>query len=123
MSHCPAAQAGHGTGSGRRTIPTDQITALKPRPDRGLENLTQPLVAQHQPGLALRRLSIDSLGDLAVSAAHADQPPDTNSSPWATGGSSSVSTPAVPLRPGVTVIARMIALSPPFATASCARRF
>ena len=52
--------------------PDNQIAALKSRPDRRFEHLTEPLVAQHQPRLALRRLSIDSLGDLAVSAAHAD---------------------------------------------------
>ena len=73
MSHSPAAHAGHGTGSGRRTIPTTRSPALKARAGRCLEHLAQTLVADDQLALARRRLAVSALGDLTVGAAHAHQ--------------------------------------------------
>jgi len=50
MSHSPAAHAGHGTGSGRRTIPTTRSPRAKPDP--GGASSTSPRLSWPMTSLA-----------------------------------------------------------------------
>ncbi len=66
------AQAGHGTGSGRRTIPTmsarRQATLRRRRFD-----LAERFVAQHQPLLPRRRAAVAACDDFPIGSTHAER--------------------------------------------------
>ena len=75
MSHCPDAQAGHGTGSGRRTIPTTRSPSARPEPAgaaRTRPRFSCPSTSSSCPGGADPYAPGD---DLDVGAAQADGEP------------------------------------------------
>ena len=74
MSHSPAAQVGHGTGSGRRTTPTDQVAGPDRRVGRRFEHPAHVFVPDHQSLAAGRGLPA-ATQDLGVGAADAGEQP------------------------------------------------
>ena len=72
MSHSPTAQLGHGTGSGRRTMPATRSPAAEAARRARVEHAAERLVAQHEARLAGRRRAEGTRDDLRVGAADAD---------------------------------------------------
>ena len=72
MSHSPAAQSAHGTGSGRRTMPTTRSPGAKPLP-AAPQHAAERFVAEDQPLAPGRRPAVVAGDDLAVGAADADR--------------------------------------------------
>ena len=73
MSHSPDAQAGQGTGSGRRTMPTTRSPGAKPLD--GGASITSPNDSwpSTRRSFAGRRVAVVARDDLAVGAAHAER--------------------------------------------------
>src|SRR4029077_3492459 len=113
MSHSPAAHAGHGIGSGRRTIPTTRSPGAKP--DLAGASSTSPRLSWPMTSLA----SPDGGVPYAPSAISRSVPqiptamPRTSRAPSCMSGPGTSSMPAVPFCPGTTVIARTCASSHP----------
>ena len=52
MSHSPTAQLGQGTGSGRRTMPDDQVALLESAARARVDDAAERFVAEHEARLA-----------------------------------------------------------------------
>ena len=73
MSQLPAAQAGQGTGSRWRTMPTIVIAASQTAVGRRFAHAAERLVAEDQPLVAVRRLAVLARDDFAIGAADAER--------------------------------------------------
>lgn len=110
MSHSPAAQAAHGTGSGRRTIPTTRSPAETSLPSgaaRTRPRFSCPRTRCSRPGGAA------SYAPETISASVPHRPsasPGTSTGPCSGGGSGTSRSSSESGRPGVTVTARARAL-------------
>ena len=110
MSHSPTAQFGHGTGSGRRTIPTTRSPGRRPLP--GPASTTRPSdswprTSRSRPGGA------QPYAPEAISTSVPQMPTATASTridPVLSSGSGTSSKRTDPATPGLTVTAFMIPL-------------
>ena len=116
MSHSPCAQAAHGTGSGRRTMPTTMVAGGEAAAVRRLEHAAERFVAEHQPLAARRRPAIGPGDDLAIGAADAQREGLDEQGPGSVGGSGRSSSCTELGVPGMTVSAFTIC---PNAAAPC----
>src|SRR5918999_3372749 len=120
MSNSPRAQAGHGSGSGRRTIPTTRSPGRCPAPSGALRTRPSdscPRTRRSAPGGA------QPYPPAAISRSVPHTPsaiPSTSSSPSPGTGSGTSVTASEPRVIGTTVNARM-ARSFPASSASCSR--
>ena len=73
MSHSPTAQFGHGTGSGRRTMPTTRSPSRNPLPGPGSSMRPSDSWPSTETGLLRRRPPVQTVHDLDVSAANPDR--------------------------------------------------
>ena len=105
-SHCPAAQAGQGTGSGRRTTPTTRSPgrtgasggASSTRPSDSC-----PITSRGPPaGSPWPSMTSASVPQMPATR------PSARTEPSAGGGSGDSAISAEPWRPGITLIAFMV---------------
>src|SRR5215831_17547329 len=74
MSHSPAAHARHGTGSGRRTIPTTRSPTASPHPAGAASTAPSEFMAENEALLTGRGRAITPIEDFAVGPAYAERP-------------------------------------------------
>ena len=106
MSHSPAAQAGQGTGSGCRTMPTTMVAGREAAVRRRFAHAAERLVAEDQPLVAGRRFAVVARDDLAVGAADAERERLDQDRAFAGGGSGTSRSSTEFGLGGWTVIAR-----------------
>src|SRR5689334_10038214 len=108
MSHSPAAQDGHGTGSGRRTMPTTRSPRLKPEftgASSTVPSDSWPITSRLRPGGAQPYRP----ATISRSVPHTPKAKArTRTAPSETGGSGTSSMPAELAIPGATVRARIM---------------
>src|SRR4051812_7786296 len=108
MSHSPTAQQAHGTGSGRRTMPTTRSPGLKPESagaSRTRPSDSWPRISRSSPGGAQAyspRMISPSVPQIPSAS------PSASTEPWLGSGSGTSSSRAEPAWRGTTVIARML---------------
>src|SRR5262245_56168264 len=109
MSHSPTAQLGHGTGSGRRTIPTTRSPFFNPPPGPG--STTRPRDSWPRTRRVLPGGDQPYLPE-TISTSVPQTPTaiaSTSTEPFRRSGSETFSSCAAPAFPGSTVIAFMTA--------------